>query len=45
VRAIDFRTVGTGGRGKVTKEVQDAFFQTVSGHGDRSGEWLNFVEG
>ena len=45
VRAIDFRTVGTGGRGKLTKEVQDAFFQTVSGHGDRSGEWLNFVEG
>lgn len=43
VRAIDYRNVGTGQRGPITQELQKAFFATVSGKGERSDEWLDYV--
>lgn len=43
VRAIDFRTIGAGNRGPLTKALQDAFFQTVSGTGARSEKWLDYI--
>ena len=44
VRAIDFRNIGDGRRGQVTKTVQESFFETASGNGQRSKEWLDYVE-
>ncbi len=43
VREIDFRTIGNGGRGPITRLLQQAFFDTVRGKGMRSDEWLDFV--
>lgn len=44
IREIDFRTVGEGSMGPVTSELQATFFQTVRGKGDRSAEWLDYVQ-
>ncbi|MEA3349891.1 MAG: branched-chain amino acid transaminase [Chloroflexota bacterium] len=44
VREIDFRQIGAGSMGPVTKIVQDAFFEVVRGDGGtRSSEWLDYV--
>ncbi|HUF37681.1 MAG TPA: branched-chain amino acid transaminase [Anaerolineales bacterium] len=43
IREIDFRTIATGARGPVTAEIQQAFFDTVRGHGLRSDEYLDYV--
>ncbi len=43
VRAVDHRTIGTGQRGPVTEALQQAFFETVNGQGERSNEWLEYV--
>lgn len=43
VGEIDYRTVGSGKMGPITREVQRAFFQTVRGRGRRSAEWLDYV--
>lgn len=43
VREIDTRTIGEGRRGPVTREVQQAFFETVHGRGERSAGWLDLV--
>ncbi len=43
VREIDFRRIGTGKMGKVTRELQNLFFDTVRGKGRRSTEWLDYV--
>ncbi|MFQ5615140.1 MAG: branched-chain amino acid transaminase [Anaerolineales bacterium] len=43
VREIDFRTIGVGRMGPVTRELQTAFFETVRGNGPRSEEWLDYV--
>jgi len=40
---IDFRTIGEGRMGPVTRDIQRAFFQAVRGEGDRSAEWLDYV--
>ncbi len=40
---IDFRKIGDGRMGLVTREIQQAFFQTVRGEGGRSAEWLDYV--
>lgn len=45
VREIDYRKVGEGRMGPVTSELQGLFFQTVNGKGDRSPEWLDYVQG
>ena len=44
VREIDFRKIGSGSVGPVTKKLQDTFFATVKGKGDRSAEWLDYVK-
>jgi branched-chain amino acid aminotransferase len=43
VREVDFRTVGSGSIGPVTRTVQQAFRQTVRGEHHRSPEWLEPV--
>ncbi|HEY4687938.1 MAG TPA: branched-chain amino acid transaminase [Anaerolineae bacterium] len=40
---IDFRKVGEGRMGPVTRDLQRAFFRTVRGEGGRSAEWLDYV--
>lgn len=44
VRAIDYRTIGEGRPGPITKALQQAFSNTVHGKGKRSQEWLDYVE-
>lgn len=44
VREIDFREIGEGRRGPVTKQLQALFFETVRGKGKRSPEWLDPIE-
>jgi branched-chain amino acid aminotransferase len=41
---IDFRTVGDGHPGTVTKALSKAFSENVHGSGKHSGEWLDFVK-
>ena len=43
VRAVDHRTIGIGQRGPATQALQQAFFETVNGEGERSAEWLEHV--
>ncbi len=43
IREIDYRTIGSGCMGPVTRALQAAFFEAVRGHGDRSPEWLDYV--
>jgi branched-chain amino acid aminotransferase len=43
VREVDFRTVGSGSIGPITRAVQQAFRQTVRGEHHRSPEWLEPV--
>ncbi len=44
VSEIDTITIGSGQMGPVTREIQAAFFATSQGNGDRSPEWLDYVE-
>jgi branched-chain amino acid aminotransferase len=43
LREIDFRTIGTGKTGPVTRAMQDAFERLTHGRHPRSGEWLSEV--
>jgi branched-chain amino acid aminotransferase len=43
VREVDFRTVGSGSIGPITRTLQQAFRQTVRGEHHRSPEWLEPV--
>jgi len=43
IREVDTRTIGGGGRGPVTAEIQRAFFDTVRGNGRRSPKYLDYV--
>jgi branched-chain amino acid aminotransferase len=45
IREIDDRPVGYNGRGPVTKELQEMFFDTVHGKIETYRGWLTFVEG
>jgi branched-chain amino acid aminotransferase len=40
---IDFRKVGEGKVGQVTKKIQKLFKETIRGEGKRSAEWLAYV--
>jgi branched-chain amino acid aminotransferase len=44
VRRVDFRTIGGGVGGPVTRAVQKAFHDAVRGRGARSHEWLDYVD-
>ncbi len=43
VTEIDFRVIGNGKMGPVTRSIQKAFHQTIRGESPRSVEWLNYV--
>ena len=40
---VDYRPVGDGQVGPITREIQRTFFETVNGKGERSAAWLDFV--
>ena len=44
VREIDFRIIGSGKMGPVTRAIQKTFFETARGTGKRSAEWLDYVK-
>jgi branched-chain amino acid aminotransferase len=43
LREIDFRTIGAGKTGPVTREIQRAFHAALRGNHPRSAEWLDYV--
>lgn len=43
VREVDDRTIGTGARGPLTKQIQDRYFETVRGIAPAHLEWLTYV--
>jgi branched-chain amino acid aminotransferase len=43
VTEIDFRVIGSGKMGPVTRSIQKAFHETVRGKHPRSAEWLDYV--
>ncbi len=43
VREVDHRTVGNGSRGPITRLLQAAFFDVVSGRDSKYDRWLTFV--
>jgi branched-chain amino acid aminotransferase len=43
VTEVDFRVIGSGRMGPVTRAIQQAFHATVHGRGTRSGEWLDYA--
>jgi branched-chain amino acid aminotransferase len=43
VTEVDFRVIGNGRMGPVTRAIQQKFHATVHGRGTRSGEWLDPV--
>ena len=43
VPEIDFRTIGCGKMGPVTRALQKEFFALVYGKHARSAEWLDYV--
>jgi branched-chain amino acid aminotransferase len=44
LREIDFRTIGMGGTGPVTRRLQEAYQSLVRGRHSRSQEWLEIVD-
>jgi len=45
IREVDDRAVGEGHRGRITKELQGAFFSATKGETDRYADWLTYVNG
>jgi branched-chain amino acid aminotransferase len=43
IREVDDRVVGEGHRGRITKELQGAFFSATKGETDRYADWLTYV--
>jgi branched-chain amino acid aminotransferase len=43
LREIDFRVIGNGTTGPVTRALQKEFHAALHGHHQRSGEWLDYV--
>jgi branched-chain amino acid aminotransferase len=44
LREIDFRVIGTGKTGPVTKALQHAYHAAIHGDHPRSAEWLEYIE-
>jgi branched-chain amino acid aminotransferase len=44
LREIDFRTIGSGKTGPVTKAMQRAYHAAIHGQHPRSAEWLDYVD-
>jgi len=43
IREVDGAMIGTGARGPITHQIQDAFFAATSGRDARYKDWLHFV--
>ncbi|MDF1500906.1 MAG: branched-chain amino acid transaminase [Anaerolineales bacterium] len=43
VREVDFRSIGNGGMGPITRRLQQAFVDVVHGLNGRSDAWLDYV--
>jgi branched-chain amino acid aminotransferase len=43
VREIDFRQIGTGNPGDITKDLQTTFFDIIRGKNDKYSEWLEYL--
>jgi branched-chain amino acid aminotransferase len=43
IRSVDRITVGTGQRGEITAQIQQAFFEVTSGNREAPGPWLTYV--
>jgi branched-chain amino acid aminotransferase len=43
LREIDFRQIGTGKTGPITKAIQQAFHAALHGQNPRSAQWLDYV--
>ena len=43
LREIDFRTIGSGKTGPVTRAIQQAYHSAIRGQHARSAEWLDYV--
>jgi branched-chain amino acid aminotransferase len=44
LREVDFRTIGSGKMGPITRKIQKAFHEAATGTGPRSAEWLTYVK-
>lgn len=44
VRELDFRVIGNGSRGEITKRLQDEFFKVVLGQNPKYSHFLTFVK-
>ena len=43
IRELDNRTIGSGARGPITKQLQDLFFEIVGGKNPKYKEWLSHI--
>ena len=43
IREVDFRTIGAGEAGPVTRRLQAAFFEVVKGKSDKYRNWLTYL--
>ena len=43
IREVDFRTIGSGKMGPITRKIQKVFHEAATGKGERSAEWLTYV--
>ena len=43
IRSVDRITVGTGGRGEITAQIQKVFFEITKGERKAPGNWLTYV--
>jgi len=44
IRELDNRTIGNGGRGPMTEEIQSRYFDLVHGRLDKYHDWLDYVK-
>ncbi len=44
IRELDFRKIGSGKRGKITKDLQEAFFEVAQGKNAKYKDFLTYIE-
>ena len=44
IRELDFRKIGSGKRGKITKNLQDAFFEVAQGKNSKYSDFLTYID-
>lgn len=44
IREYDDRTIGNGGRGELTEQLQSLYFDVVHGRNDKYLDWLSFID-